>query len=204
MTVRYLSNGECDRLRYELGLNVVGIGAEPYIGHAQIISIIQSYLASNAQDVVYTSSGVTTVGSNSVALTSVTGIDTGTVLVFDADEFLERCTVKRVVGLNVYVNCKKLHTVNTPVEIESGLTLVRGKLAELDTIAQRIAEAADSAGLKRVDEVEWKDGVRTVATELASQQLARRRELASLVNLNNILAEAGFSGGTGNRGFALY
>ena len=63
MAVRYLSNGECDRLRYELGLNVVGIGAEPYIGHAQIISVIQSYLASNAQAVAYSATAVTSTGT---------------------------------------------------------------------------------------------------------------------------------------------
>ncbi len=203
MAVRYLSNGECDRLRYELGLNVVGIGAEPYIGHAQIIAIIQSYLASNAQAVAYSATAVTIAGGVTLTLDSVVGIDTGTPLVLDVDAFAERVTVKRVVSSTIIVNCKKLHAANFPVEIESGLTLVRMKLAELDSIATRITEASDSAGLKRVDEVEWKDGRMTVAAELASQQLARRRELASLVNLQNILEQAGFASG-GARGFALY
>jgi hypothetical protein len=200
VTARTLSDGEAQRLRYELGLNVVGIGAEPYIGHAQIISVIQSYLVSDVQAVAYSSAAVTATGSNVITLDSVVGISQGTPLILDCDDSFERVTTKRVVGSTVVVNCRKTHGANFPVEIESGLTMVRCKLWTLATLEEKIAEAADAAGLKQVDEVVFQDAnsaTTTVLGMLKAQQAMHRRELASLVNMQEILAQAGFSSGSG-------
>lgn len=202
MAVRTLSDGELQRLRYELGFNVVGIGAEPYIDHAQIPSTIQSYLFSDVQAVAYSATAVTTPGSVDLHLDCVTGISQGTPVVIDCDDSFERVTVKKVNALEslITVNCKRLHGTPFPVEIESGLSMVRVKLWTLASLEGRILDAADAAGLKSVDEVVFQDAKATsVLATLLRQQQVHRRELASLVNLNDVLSPTG-----SNAGFALY
>jgi hypothetical protein len=200
VTVRTLSDAEAQRLRYELGLNVVGIGAEPYIGHAQIIAIIQQYLASDVQDPTYSTSAVTATGSNLLLVGSTTGLTAGTPVILDVDDLAERVVIKSV-GINtITVNCRKLHSASFPVEIESGLTLVRGRLATLSSLDDKIIAAADAAGIKQVDEVVFQDATSfgmSVLGQLKTQQTMHRRELASLVNMQAILAAAGFSSGSG-------
>ncbi len=72
MAVRYLTDGELQRLRYELGANVLLIGAEPYIPHARVFDVIQSNLASDAQAPATGVTDVTAIGSAKIELV-VTG-----------------------------------------------------------------------------------------------------------------------------------
>jgi hypothetical protein len=80
---------------------------------------------------------------------------------------------------------------------------VRTKLWALSALSSQISEAADTAGIKRVDEVEFQDAsVDTVLGGLLRQQRVLRRELASAVNLDQVLDALGFGGRGG--GLALY
>lgn len=204
MAVRYLTDGELQRLRYELGANVVGVGAEPYIGHQQVFDLIQDNLQSDATEPAISATSVTTAGSATLTLDSVSGISQFDRLVVDTDDQYEIVTVQRVSGSTITARFQKTHTTPYPVEKESGVTLVRCKLWTLGSLERQIHEASANAGIKRVDEVEFfgRSEGGSALENLARQQAMHRRELASLVNLEQVLDSLGF--GRAGSGFSLY
>lgn len=202
MAVRYLSDGELQRLRYELGANVLALGAEPYVQHLRIFDVVRDNLESDATEPTTSATSVTAAGSVALTLASASGIAAGTRVLLDVDEEHEVCTVKNVSGLVVTVNCRRLHTTPFPVEIESGLTIVRALLWHLADLARQLREAAADAGIKRVDEVEFFDAQRyadTSAGRLARQRAEARAELASAVNLQGVMAQLRADGGAPGR-----
>ena len=207
MAVRYLSDMEVQRLRYELGANLLEIGAEPYIDHMRIFDVIQDNLASSEYEVTACTTNVTSTGVTTLTLGAVDGLDTGTRIVLDQDEAQEVVSVRRVTGLDtISVICRKLHTATFPVEIESGLTIVRGLLWELVMLAEKIRESTDFDGIKQVDEVIFQDTTKvdmTVHSGLLRQQNDRRENLASAVNLMGVLHSLGYAKRHGGTGFAL-
>lgn len=173
MTTRYLDDADIVRIRAELGDNVVAALANPYIGVRAVYDVIQSYVQT---DVEATSSAtsVTAAGPVSLTLVSVTGLAAGSRIVVDVDDQREVCTVRSVSGLTVSINARKTHSGTYPVEVESPLTIVRGLLADLAALDDQEQDATVSAGLKRVDEVEWETGA---GASIADRLLARRTEL---------------------------
>lgn len=154
MTTRYLEDADVVRIRAELGDNIVAALANPYIGVRAVYDVIQSYVQT---DVSATSSAtsVTAAGPVSLTLGSVTGLAAGSRVVVDVDDQREVCTVRSVAGSAVSVMCRKTHSGTYPVEVENPLTIVRGILADLETIAQRERVLYSSAGIKSVDEIEF-------------------------------------------------
>lgn len=194
MAVRYLSDGELQRVRYELGHNVLELGALPYVGHQAIFDVIQANCASDAQDPTTSTTAVTAAGPASLTLASVTGIAQGARVVLDVDDAREVVTVRAVSGSAISVVCRKTHGGTYPVELESALTLVRGKLADL--VANEDVIRDEGGDVKRVDEVEFfgDGGFDDSALGRAYEKQRRlRRELASLVGLGS-LAGGGSSG----------
>ena len=197
MATRTLSAGELQRLRYELGANVLNVGAEPYVPHQRIFDVIAANLTSDAQDPAVSATSVAAAGSVTLTLDSVAGLSAGTPVVLDTDDAYERVSVQRVAGSTITVRCARAHTAPFPVEIESGLTLVRAALWRLAVLDRLILDAASGAGIKAVDEVQFfgpADG-RSPLDELRRAQAAHRRELASLVNLDQVLDALGFGRG---------
>lgn len=201
MAIRYLSAGELQRLRYELGANVVGIGAEPYIEHQRIFDVIQQNLTSDSTEPTTSTTAVTSAGSVTLTLASASGLSAGARVVLDTDDDYEVVTVKALSGSTITVNCRRTHGAPFPVEIESGLTMVRCKLWQLAGLERQVTDAAADAGLKKVDEVEFAVGRESSLVTLKKQQHAARVELASLVNLGQVLRSLGFARGGG---LALY
>lgn len=203
MTARALTDGELQRLRYELGANVLLVNAEPYIPHQRVFDIIQSNLASDTNAILMASTSVTAAGSATLTLDAVTGLTQMGRVVVDTDDAYEIATVKRISGLTITVQCQKVHTSPFPVEIESGLTLVRCKLWTLGSVERQMFDAAGAAGIKRADEVEFFSKTEGgLLDSLRAQQAMHRTELASLVNLQQVLDGLGFR--SGGVGFSLY
>lgn len=186
MAVRYLSDGELQRVRYELGHNVLELGALPYVGHRQIFAVIQENCASDAQDPTTSTTAVTAAGPASLTLASVTGIAQGARVVLDVDDAREVVTVRAVSGSAISVVCRKTHGGTYPVEIESALTLVRGVLSDLTVNAEKIRD--DGGDIKQVDEVTFfgEGGFDDSSLGRAYEKHIRlRRELASLVGIES-------------------
>lgn len=187
-----LDDAELDRLRYELGYNVLTIGAEPYFWHVRVFDIIRQYVVASATAATTSSTAVAATGPASLTLASAAGIAAGARLVLDADDAAETVTARDVAGSVVSVVCQKTHAGVYPVEIESARTLVRGKISECLRLQRLVDEAAESAGIKRVDEVEFfGDATYTNSRlgHLQARQLRARLELATLCGLSTFLRD---------------
>lgn len=174
-----LSDAELHRLRTELGDNLLEVAASPYLGLRSVWTVIQANLEAPTISTTSTTS-VTAAGATTLTLASITGFAAKQRAVLDCDEQREVVTVRAVSGSTISVLCRKLHSGTYPVEVETGETIVRGLLQDLEIARQRVLDAAASAGLKQVDEVQWfgaSDG-RTQIDELVRHQRLLRGELA--------------------------
>jgi hypothetical protein len=190
-----LTDDEMARIRAELLDNVLSLGAEPYIGIKAIYQVIRETVVSSSVAPTASSTVVTVTGPAVITLASVVGITMHTRVQLDVDESREVVTVRAVAGSTISVICRKTHAGTYPVEIESPLTIVRGLLADLESVRDQIAESRGSLGLRRVDEVEWSDGA-SQHDRLVSAQQRLRRELAARVGLSGMFAGAGNGNGT--------
>lgn len=183
MTIRRLTAGQTQRLRDALGINVLDIGSEPYIQHMRIVDVIANNLSSDSNPVANCSTSVTAVGSVVLTLDSMAGMTQGESVVLDADpEFIERVTIKATSGSTITVNCQRLHTPTFPVEVESGLTRVLLKLAELAQIERRLDQSLIRAGVSDAGQAKLYGGRDDVFSRLRAEKRAKRMELASIVN----------------------
>lgn len=176
-----LNDDELARIKREVLDHVLAVGAEPYIGVRSIYSVIQDYVLSSSVAATTSATAVTAAGPTLLTLASVTGLASSSRVQLDVDGSRETVTVRAVIGSTVSVICGKTHSGTYPVEVESPLTIVRGLLADLASLEQRYQPGAwDSAGLKRVDEVEFfgrADG--TLSAVLAGERGRLRAELAA-------------------------
>lgn len=193
-----LTDDELQRVRAELDDNVLAIGALPYVGHRHIYDVIQDYVAASAVAATSSSTTVATTGPATLTLGTTTGLLVGTKVQLDADDVRETVTVRAIAGATISVVCRKLHSGTYPVEVESAQTLIRGALSDLVVLQDLINEAAASAGIKKVDEVEFfGDGTaRSVLDERRRAQHARRLDLARLCGLGSLLAINSRHGGS--------
>jgi hypothetical protein len=124
--------------------------------------------------------------------------------VLDVDSSREVVTVRAVVGSTISVICRRLHSGTYPVEVESPLTIVRGLLADLAALDDQEQDATASAGLKRVDEVEWETGAgASISDRLTARRDALRERLARACGISHIL-NAGRSFARGSSSFEVY
>jgi hypothetical protein len=88
--------------------------------------------------------------------------------------------------------------------VESPLTIVRGLLADLAALDDQEQDATASAGLKRVDEVEWDTGAgASISDRLTVRRDTLRERLARACGISHILA-AGRALARGPSGFEVY
>lgn len=192
MAVRFLSDDELARVKREALDNVLAVGAEPYISIRALYALIQDYVQSSALEPTTSATAVTAAGATTLTLADATGLAAQDKVVLDVDAARETVTVRNVSGNTISVVCRRLHGGTYPVEKESALTLVRGCLSDLAVLQDKINDAVDSAGVKRVDEVEFfgpSEG-RSVLDELRRAQHALRLDLARMCGLTQVLAAA--------------
>lgn len=199
-----LLDSEVARIKAELGYNVLDVGAEPYIGITALFSqVIQPYLSGGATTTSSTAvTAATTPTAATLTLASATGFAVGASLAIDVDSLQERATVRSISGSDVVVLLTKAHSGTYPVTVEGGESIIRAILRKLQDIsgygtdAGLLDDAASSAGLKRVDEIEFFGGGVLGATRL-KQMLALREywrdELASVLGIERLNAAVGGS-----------
>jgi hypothetical protein len=136
---------------------------------------------------------VTSPGATTITLTSATGYAAGQRIVLDVDDQRETVTIRSLParGRGRFGRVP-LHTLGTyPVEVESPLTLVRGYISDLITLEQVERGAFDTAGVRRVDEIEFfgraEGGSKLQVVNETRNRL--RAKLASALNLTKIMAE---------------
>lgn len=182
---------EIQRIRFELGYNVMGVDAEPYLTYFGTIDRIVT---------LYLNAGATTTSSTAVAasdsptqrtlvLADATGFVAGATVYIDLFPQQERVFVQSVSGNSIVVYLQKAHAGTYPVTVDGGEAIVREKLAQLYAIDDRLGTSAlNSAGLKKVDEIEfYGDSVKiTQIAQLERLRDKRRDELASALGVVNL------------------
>lgn len=187
-----LLDSEVARIKYELGYNLLTVGAVPYIGVAAIFEqVIQPYLGAGASTTSSTTvSAASTATPVTLTLTSGTGFESGSRVVIDVDGRQEVVTAQNVSGASLTVLLSKAHTGTYPVTVEGGESMVREVIGRLRTVGEKIASAATKAGIKRVDEVEFfgsaSSGMSGVFRELTRQRDSWRDELAALLGVSRL------------------
>ena len=156
---------EIARLKYELGFNVMSVGAEPYIGVAALFEqVIQPYLSAGAVTTSATAVvAATTPTLATLTLASATGVAEGAAVIIDVDSLQERATVRSLSGASMGVLVSKAHSGTYPVTVEGPESIIRALLRKLQALSGLgaegiIDEALDTAGVKKVDEIEFFGG----------------------------------------------
>lgn len=197
-----LLDSEIQLIKYELGYNVMSIGAIPYIGIVAVFEqVIKPYTLAGA-----TTTSSTTVTSSatpqlvSLTLASATGFSAGDRAVVDVDGRQESATVESVSGSTISVLLSLTHGGTYPVTVEGGESIVRSILRELRNVRDKISKAAGLAGLRKVEDIEFFAGngreSGSVVDELVRLRGYWRDELASALGVENRNATTGGGGGS--------
>lgn len=181
---------EVQRIRYELGYNTLGVGAEPYIAYVAIFDqVIAKYL--NAGATTTSSTTVAPVGASepvTLDLADAAGFAAGAQVVVDVDARQETATVQSLSGSSITLLLSKPHAGTYPVTVDGGETIVRELLRALHSVAAELSGAASSAGIKRVDVIEFfgpEAGGKSRAQSLHELRMRYRDELASALGVPN-------------------
>lgn len=153
-----LLDSELDRIRAELGHNLLNVGAEPYIGITAVFSqIIQRYMREGLDATTSTTVGAP--GYANLVLDDVTGISVMSRVALDVDEQFEMVTVRAInTGTKtISVIAKKAHQGTYPVTLDGGLQIIRECLSALADLQDKMAATRGHGSLKAVDEVEFYD-----------------------------------------------
>jgi hypothetical protein len=185
-----LLDSEIQRIRFELGYTVLGVNSEPYVEYFGTIDrIVALYLNAGAT----TTSSTTVVTSDTLTqrtltLANATGFVAGATIYVDVLPQQERAVIQSISGSNVVVYLQKAHVGSYPVTVDGGESIIREKLAQLYAIDEKISAALNTAGLKRVDDIEFYGGTKATSQAVMLSQLRdmRRDELASALGVVNL------------------
>lgn len=187
-----LTQGELQRIKFELGFNQLTVGAEPYVS---ISRYFEQVVLPNLYSGEVSTSGTVVAASApgpvpvTLVLSDASGFAMMDHVLVDVDSAQELATVQYASGNTITVQLAKAHGGGGPypVEVESGQSLIRQYLSYLRKIQDRIHRFGARAGVKKADEVEFFGGAHGRAAEpsgfatLEQMQLHFRRELCMLL-----------------------
>lgn len=183
-----LTDAEVERIKSELGYNLITVG-QPYIGTSALFSqVIQPYLSEGAT----TTSSTTVAAASTAAPVSLTVADAadftaGSRVVVDVDALAETSTIRSISGSVIVVVLKKAHTGTYPVAQDSGDTIVREKLGEIWAARVTRGQARGLGALKAVvGDAEWYDTGMTAFAAGSAEIDILRDELAALLGIENM------------------
>jgi hypothetical protein len=185
-----LLDSEIQRIRFELGYTVMGVNSEPYVEYFGTIDrVISLYLNAGATTTSSTSvTAATTPTQRTIVLASATGFVAGATIYVDVLPVQERAIIQSISGTSIVVYLQKAHAGSYPVTVDGGESIIREKLAQLYDIDVKTSAAINTAGLKRVDDIEFYGGTTATSQAKMLQQLRdlRRDELASALGVVNL------------------
>lgn len=184
------TDSEIARMRFELGYNVLGFDASPYIGITSVFdSVIQSSALSGAATTSATSvSEATTPTPATIVVASATDLAAGVRIVVDVDSRAETVTIQSVSSTNVTAIFSKAHSGTYPVAVESGETIAREILAQIKELDSQTVSRLTASGIKKVDEIEFQStsGGRSATSDFTAARDYLRDQLASALGVPNL------------------
>lgn len=185
-----LLDSEIQRIRYELGYTLLDVNSEPYVEYFGTINrIVALYLNAGATTTSSTTvAAADTLTQRTLTLASATGFVAGATIYVDVLPQQERAVIQSVSGSTVVVYLQKAHVGTYPVTVDGGESIIREKLAQLYAIDEKLSAALNTAGLKRVDDIEFYGGTKATSQAVMLSQLRdmRRDELASALGVVNL------------------
>lgn len=187
-----LLTSEIQRLRYELGYNVMGVAAEPYVEyHGALDRVVALYLNGGAVTTSTTDvTASTTPAQSTLTLADATGFAQFASVIVDVDSRQERATVQSVSGSTVSLLLSKAHSGTFPITVEGGESIIRDLLKKIENVNERTSAAAATAGLKRAEDIEWygnsQGGIGSVIKDQLALRMYWRDQLASALGVTNL------------------
>lgn len=180
------------RIRHELGYGSVTVGGEPYftIAHAPEVALDNLYTGAETTSVTTVTSNV---APTTITLADATGFAAGIRVHVGAGSTREIVQVQSLSGTSLSASFAKPHSGTYSVEVESGESMLRTILANLDAVGSQIASAFDFSGIKKADEVEFFGSQNSMSSVLYEARTYWRNELAALLKLPNMHAMRGNS-----------
>lgn len=178
-----LSTSELQRIKAELGWNVLSTGAEPFIGVAMVFEqVIAVYMTAGAAT---TSATAVTAASTptpvALTLASATGFADGARVWIDVDDRQESATVQHLAGSAMTVLLSKVHSGTYPVYVDGGEGIVRELLGRIKAVKDELGGTFGEGSLKKVDEVEFYQTGMTQFGSTGKALMFWRDELASVL-----------------------
>ncbi len=187
-----LLDSEIQRIKYELGYNVLTSSASPYVDYVSYFDqIVQPYTSSGAAT---TSTTTVTAASSptpvTLTLASGTGFATGARVVIDEDDRQEVVTAQLVSSNSLTVLLQLAHTGTYRCTVEGGESIVREILKRIRDVKNELGSTFGSGSLKKVDEIEWyqSGGTSTAFGNLGDQLTFWRNELSSALGIASMWA----------------
>jgi hypothetical protein len=155
-----LTTAEIEALRFFLGYGNISIGGYPYTPDG-FFELFNSVVAPNLTSGEETTATTAIVAGSTTTVTpvSMTSIVVGSKLVVDVGAAAEVVSVKSVTGSTFSASFVSAHPASGyPVALFSGVARCRMLLDRADrawTAMQDVGDIASTAGLKKVDEIEW-------------------------------------------------
>lgn len=168
----------------------MGVDAEPYITYFGTFDyVIQNFLNAGATTTSSTTIAVADVlTQRTLTLASASGFVAGATVYVDVLPQQERAIIQSVTGSTIVVYLQKAHVGSYPVTADGGESIIREKLAQLYAIDLQLGASLQTAGLKRVDDIEFYGGTTKTSQTTMINQLRdlRRDELASAIGVVNL------------------
>lgn len=194
-------DSELNRIRAELGMNLLTVGADVYVGVHQILEVVvQTNMAAEVTTTATLSAAISEASTptpQTLTLASATGFSAYDRVVLDVDGRREWATIQSLSGSDIVVQLTKAHSGTIPVALEGPIEIARDALAEIAKVKGEIRTALGTGALKKVDEIEFYEaGGSTLFGNLGEQLNFWRDELASTLGVPNCWRRKQHSGGT--------
>jgi hypothetical protein len=192
-----LSTAELQRIKFELGHNLLGTGAGFWIGVSQVFeNVVATYIQAGASTTATTSvTAATSPTLATIVVASASGISAGSRVHVDVDDRREISTVQSVSGTSVALLLSKAHSGTYTVEVDGGEAIVRELLAQIAKVKAELAGTFGEGALKKVDDVEFYESGGALFGATSKVLMVWRDELAMACGVPNFWREQQASGG---------
>lgn len=193
------STSQLERIKAELGYNVMQVGADPYIGVHQIFEVVVNTNIAAEVTTTVVSCAITVAASpatNVLSLVSAVGFAAGARVFIDVDSRKENVTIQALAGNDITVQLTKAHDGEVPVSLEGPIPLAIEKLCRILEVKDEMAQTFGYGALKAVDEVEFYNtgDSTTLFGSLGEQLKYWRAELASILGVPSLWAQRASAG----------
>jgi hypothetical protein len=135
-----------------------------------------------------------------LTLVDPTGFHAWDKVYLDVDEGQEIVTIQSIAASNILVTPTKIHggMGAYPVIVDGGVAQARNLLRTIDKLTTKIGDSGDTAGIKRVEEIEFfqaRNGSSSVFQDVKAQREDARKELAEVLGLVYMRGSRRGSGG---------